>query len=192
MSLIRPQARDAIWRLREILAAAGVAASGVWLMALGGLFLIPLGALVVALAAGLALLGLRRLRFAQKGVAPGVVELDEGQISYFGPAFGGAVSVPELTELRLLTAGGRRMWRLKQSDGQVLLIPVEAVGAEKLFDAFAALPGMDTQVLVQALDAKPGLLNKRAEKPTIAAAQSLTSLPDSRVIWQRSARAVLT
>ena len=67
-------------------------------------------------------------------MAPGVVEVDEGQISYLGPAFGGSISVPELVELRLLTAGGRRMWRLKQADGQALLIPVEAVGADRLFD----------------------------------------------------------
>jgi hypothetical protein len=112
-----------------------------------------------------------------------VVEVDEGQISYLGPAFGGSISTPELVELRLLTAGGRRMWRLKQADGQALLIPVEAVGAERLFDAFSALPGLDTQALVEALDA-------RAASGT--GATQLARGPDSRVIWKRSARVVLT
>jgi hypothetical protein len=70
-----------------------------------------------------------------------VVDVDEGQISYMGPALGGFVSVPELVELRLVTLRGRRLWRLKQGDGQVLLIPVDAAGAEGLFDVFAACRG---------------------------------------------------
>lgn len=184
MSFIRPEARATLWRLREVLAAGGVALLGVWLALLGGVFLLGVGGLIVALAGGLALLGLRRLRFAQSGEAPGVVEVDEGQVSYLGPAFGGSVSVPELVELRLLTAGGRRMWRLKQADGQALLIPVEAVGAERLFDAFSALPGLDTQALVDALGARPGA----APSASVALARG----PDSRVIWKRSARVVLT
>tara|TARA_R110002096_G_scaffold47539_66_gene126964 strand:+ start:3965 stop:4543 length:579 start_codon:yes stop_codon:yes gene_type:complete len=192
MSFIRPEARATLWRLREIFVAAAVALAGLWLALLGGLFLLAVGGLVIALAAGVALLGLRRLRFAQIGVAPGVVEVDEGQISYLGPAFGGSISVPELVELRLLTAGGRRMWRLKQADGQALLIPVEAVGADRLFDAFSALPGLDTQDLVKAL--APNRAPNKA--PNHAAggngATTLTSRPDSRVIWQRSARVVLT
>lgn len=184
MIAIRPEARAAIWKLRELIAAGGVALVGAWLMALGGFLLLPIGIVLVVLAAGFGLLGLRRLRFAQKGSAPGVVDLDEGQISYFGPAFGGAVSVPELMELRLVTAGGRRLWRLKQNDGQALLIPVEAVGAEKLFDAFAALPGMDTQALVAALSSP----SHRSD----TTARSVAAAPDSRVIWQRTARVVLT
>ena len=47
---------------------------------------------------------------------------------------------------------GNRLWRLKQADGQALLIPVAAAGADRLFDAFATLPGMDTQALVAALE----------------------------------------
>jgi len=184
MSFIRPEARATLWRLREMLAAAAVALAGLWLILLGGLFLLLVGGLVIGLAGGLALLGLRRLRFAQEGMAPGVVEVDEGQISYLGPAFGGSISTPELVELRLLTAAGRRMWRLKQADGQALLIPVEAVGAERLFDAFSALPGLDTQALVEALDAR------NAASGT--AATQLARVPDSRVIWRRTARVVLT
>jgi hypothetical protein len=184
MSFIRPEARAALWRLREVIAAGGLAVSGLWLIALGGYLLIAIGGGMVVLSIALGLLGLRRLRFAQSGAAPGVVEVDEGQISYFGPAFGGAVSVPELTELRLITAGGRRLWRLRQKDGQALLIPVEALGAERLFDAFASLPGLDTQSLVEALSPKPA-----------APAQGVrlvSAAPDSVVIWQRKAHVVLT
>jgi hypothetical protein len=183
MTLIRPEAQAALWRLREVFAAIGLAALGLWLGALGGFVLVPLGVIVVVLAAGFGLLAWRRLRFAQGGDAPGVVELDEGQISYFGPDMGGAVALAELVELRLITAGGRRMWRLRQQDGQALLIPVSAVGAERLFDAFAALPDMDTGVLVAAVD--PVVAS--AEQGRVVAIGS-----DSRVIWRRPVRAVLT
>ena len=59
---------------------------------------------------------------------PGVVEVDEGQVGYLGPTFGGYVALPDLVELRLIAIRGQRLWRLKQADGQALLIPVAAAG----------------------------------------------------------------
>lgn len=183
MSLIRPEAQAALLRLREVFAACGLGLLGLWLAALGGYVLVPLGGVIMVLAAGLGLLAWRRLRFTQSGDAPGVVELDEGQISYFGPDAGGAVAVQDLVELRLITAGGRRMWRLRQQDGQTLLIPVSAMGAERLFDAFAALPEMDTGALVAAVDPVVG---------PVATNRALVSIADSRVIWRHPARVALT
>jgi len=90
--------------------------------------------------------------------------------------------------LRLVTAGGRRLWRLRQNDGQTLLIPVEAVGGEALFDAFSGLPGLDTQALVAALNGQVG----KSSAASVRAVPGLASQPDSRVIWRRAARAVLT
>lgn len=182
MSLIRPEARAQLWRLREVFAAGGLGAVGLWIMALGGLILVPVGGAIVALAAGFGVLAWRRLRFAQSGEAPGVVEFDEGQVSYFGPNSGGVIALRELVELRLLIVGGRRVWRLKQQDGQALLIPVSALGAERLFDAFAALPGMDTGALVAAVDAPT----------TVSSGRVVAIGGDSRVIWRHPARAVLT
>ena len=109
-----------------------------------------------------------------------MVEVDEGQIAYFGPQVGGAVGLPDLVEIRLITMRGRRLWRLKQSDGQAMLIPVEAAGAERLFDAFAALPGMDTAVLVAALN-PVGASDGRA----------LAVDAEMRLVWQRSGAGVV-
>ena len=75
------------------------------------------------------------------------------------------------------------MWRLRQHDGQALLIPVSAMGAERLFDAFAALPGMDTGVLVAAVDPVVGPASEN---------RAVVSIADSRVIWRHPTRAVLT
>lgn len=153
--MVRPELRAALRPWRETAAAGAVTAAGLWLMGMGGWLLVPLGAAVVGLGVGWGTLALRRMRFGQGVRAPGVVEVDEAQVGYLSADGGGFVSLAELTELRLTPLAGRRFWRLKQADGQALLIPVEAEGADRLFDAFAALPGMDSQALVAAL-AAPG------------------------------------
>lgn len=139
-------------RWREVIAAGAVAAAGLWLLSLGGYVLVPAGAALTALAAGWAMIALRRIRFLRGVGAPGLVEVDEGQVGYFGPTFGGFVALADLAELRLAEFHGARAWRLKTQDGQVLLIPVDAAGAERLYDAFAALPGIDMARVTAALD----------------------------------------
>lgn len=156
MGLIRDEVLAAAHRGRELIAAGIVALAGLWLMWLGGYLLFPVGAVILAICALWGVQTWRRLRFSQDQGAPGMVEVDEGQVGYLGPAFGGFVALPDLTELRILTLQGQRLWRLKQSDGQALLIPVSAAGADRLFDAFASLPGMDSQALVAAAGGKAG------------------------------------
>lgn len=175
--MIRAELRAALWRWREVIGAGVVAALGLWIAAQGGYLLVPVGLLVAALGAGLAVQGWRRLRFVQGGDSPGVVAVDEGQISYMGPQLGGFVSVPELEELRLITLRGRRLWRLRQVDGQVLLIPVDAAGAAGLFDVFATLPGMDMAALLSALEPQ----GEGGGRGLVAGEQMV-------VIWRRAGR----
>lgn len=172
---LRPEVAAVLQRGREVIAAAAVTCFGAWVAWLGGYLLLPLGLGIMILGLVLARLAWRRMRFAQAVGAPGLVELDEAQIGYLGPTEGGYLSLDELVELRLLGLQGQRMWRLKQSDGQALLIPVDAQGAERLFDAFAALPGMDTGALVAAVQAVPGAGN----------------VTEARVIWRRPSWAKL-
>lgn len=147
MSFLRPELDEALRQWREVIAAGLAAAGGLWLAAQGGYVLLPAGILVLIVAASWGLTALRRQRFRQPVVDPGVVDLDEGQIGYFGPTFGGFVATADLSEIRLIETMGRRQWRLKTRDGQVLLIPVAASGAEQLFDAFSVLPGIDMAAL---------------------------------------------
>jgi hypothetical protein len=156
MGLIRDEVLAAAHRGRELIAAGLVALAGLWLMWLGGYLLFPLGSVILVLCAVWVRQTWRRLRFSQDLSAPGVAEVDEGQVGYLGPTFGGFVALPDLLELRILTMQGQRLWRLKQSDGQALLIPVSAAGADRLFDAFASLPGMDSQALVAAAGGRAG------------------------------------
>ena len=96
-----------------------------------------------------------------------------GRSAILPPELGGFISLDELVEIRLLSMRGRRMWRLKQSDGQALLIPVDAEGAQKLFDVFTSLPGMDTAELVLALH------------PPAPQKANLTLAAETRVIWRK-------
>jgi hypothetical protein len=175
MTWLRPEVSAALRKGQEVIAAGVVILAGLWLVWLGGYVLVPIGLLVMGLGAILAHMAWRRMRFAQEIAAPGLVELDEAQVGYLGPGDGGYLSLEELVELRLMRLHGKRMWRLKQADGQALLIPVEAQGAERLFDAFASLPGMDTRALVAALDPTP----------------AVPGLAETRVIWRRAAPAKL-
>lgn len=152
MSFLRPEIAAGLARWREVIAAVAALAAGAWLAWLGGWLLVPLGGMVIVLALAWGTIALRRLRFLRGVAAPGMVEVDEGQIGYFGPSFGGFIALAELSELRLTVRHGARHWRLKTSAGEVLLVPVDAAGAEKLHDAFAALPGIDMARLAAALD----------------------------------------
>jgi len=179
MTMLRPEVTAALTRHREVIAGLILAALGLWVATRGGYLLPASGAALAVLGTGWAVNARRRLRFDQGPDGPGVVELDEGQVGYLGPAGGGYVSLVDLVELRLLALRGRRMWRLKQADGQALLIPVDAAGADRLFDAFASLPGMNTATLVAALQTAP----PQGGRVVSMGAHSL-------LIWARTGRGV--
>jgi hypothetical protein len=181
MSFIRPELLTTLHRWREVIAGATVALFGLWTATRGGYLLTPFGLALLALGLGWALTAWRRLRFQQEGEAPGIVRVTEAQVAYYGPSVGGFIGLPDLSELRLLTLRGRRIWKLKQGDGQLLHIPVEADGAEALFDAFASLPGMDTAALVTAL----GSDAPAADSRVIALAEV------DRLIWSRKGAGVV-
>jgi hypothetical protein len=123
----------------------------------GGALLIVVGALASGVALGLLVgaLGRQAVRAAAPG--PGIVAIDEGRIGYLGPRDGGYVDLPTLVEVALVerAGGAGRAWVLRSDDGTALEIPLGAVGAERLPDALAALPGFDLSRGVTAL-ARPG------------------------------------
>jgi hypothetical protein len=170
--MIRPEVLAALRRWREVMLAACLALLGLWLATRSGPIPLSAGLALMALAAAWALSGWRRMRFAQDIAAPGFVEVIEGEVRYFGPTFGGAVSLSDLTELRLMTLHGRRLWRLKQRDGQALLIPIDAAGAEALFDGFTTLPGLDMAAVLAALSPSPS-----SNGPGLVAASLPQTLP---------------
>lgn len=150
---IRPEARARIWQWREVLAGAALALAGLWLIMGPGQFLAIPGYALIAGGLALAAMGVQRARFRSKGGGAGAVQIVEGQVAYFGPLTGGSVALADLLQLTLEGEMFPAHWKLTQADTPPLLIPVNAVGADALFDAFARLPGLRTEQMLKELNA---------------------------------------
>lgn len=173
MTLIRPDAMNAIKRMRELLAALAMVLGGLFLFSLGGLFFKALGIGVIGGGAAVAYVGLHRMRFRILDDGPGFVRVDEGQVAYYGPDKGGFVAMSELQEVTLIfDQAGQRHWQLSQPRQHPVVIPINAHGAGALYDVFVSLPGARPGVFLTALDRKPG--------------------EGEIVLWRREARLALT
>lgn len=151
--MIRPEVLAGLKRWREVIAALALTGFGLWILSWGGLFYGILGGIGLAVGLSLALSAWRRLRFAQSGGGVGVVEVDEGEIRYFGPYVGGQIARPDLARIDLVSLGTSRAWRLVTADGQALAIPTDAQGVEALFDVIVALPDAQPEAFLAALGA---------------------------------------
>ena len=153
--MIRPEAAAWLQRWREV---------GIGLLILGlGLFgaynavgvLLYISFVLVLVGGGIVWVGARRARFPARGGGPGVVEVDERQITYFGPEGGAAVSIDALDRIDIATTDAGPyapdlFWHFRTEDGGILQVPGDAEGVGTLFDALAALPGVDYSAVTMA------------------------------------------
>ena len=150
--MIRPELRRHLTRWKEPLIAGAVSLVGVWLALRGGWFFGLLGALVMLVGLALLIGAWQRLPFRRQIAAPGVVEIDEGTVRYYGATIlGGEIALRDIIEIRLLRQRNRGFWRLRSLAGEALLIPIDAAGAAALAHAFTALPGLDMGTVSSAL-----------------------------------------
>ncbi|MEL7279838.1 MAG: hypothetical protein AAGK79_05735 [Pseudomonadota bacterium] len=149
MSFVRPEARAALWRWREALAAASVFVFGVWWAISGAALTRGLGVVVALAALAFFAAGVQRGRFRGPAGGVGVLRVDEGQIAYFGPLSGGIVALSELSQLAYDATGKPAHWVLRQIGQEDLCIPVDAEGADALFDVFTSLPGLRTEDILR-------------------------------------------
>jgi len=149
---IRPEIRAALMRFREALAGGAAVVLGLW-VGLGTFGITAWLGWALAMA-GLAAIaaGLQRARFRTGSGGPGVVQIDEGQIAYFGPLTGGLAALSEIRRLSLDRSATPAHWIISQPGREDLAIPVTAEGADALFDAFTALPGLGTRTMLAALE----------------------------------------
>ncbi|QUJ75605.1 hypothetical protein KDD17_11635 [Sulfitobacter albidus] len=147
----RPEAKAALWRWREVLVAGTLVLLGLWwLLGPGGLLMLPGAALLIA-GIALGVVGVQRGRFRGTGDGAGAVQVDEGQVAYFGPLTGGVVALRDLERLSLDRRGSPAHWRLDAAGQSPVMIPVNAAGADALFDAFATLPALRTERMLTEL-----------------------------------------
>lgn len=153
---LRPAARDALWRWREVIGAAAVIMLGLWWSTT---FFSPvrwIGWAIVGLGAVWAMGAFQRIRFAQDGEGPGVVKIVERRLAYFGPLTGGVIEMDDAAKLELEpNAYPAAHWIITSLSGDTVEIPVNAEGADALFDLFASLPGIETQKMLATLNHTP-------------------------------------
>lgn len=143
MNFIRPEVHAAILRWREALVGAGILVLGLyWVLGVTPGLLTWIGYLALFLGTALVLAGLQRGRARVGGGGPGVVQVVERRIGYFGPLNGGLVDLDAITSLSLDPSEHPRHWVITHEGGPALHIPVNAEGADALFDTFASLPGL--------------------------------------------------
>lgn len=154
MSFMRAEARAVLWRWRDVLVGLVVVLLGLWgvLTGLGVLYL--LGWVMILVGIGLTVTGWQRARFRAGAGGAGVVQVDEGELRYFGPMSGGMVALSDMVRLELDGRGAGAAWRLHQPGQEVLQIPVDAENAEALFDVFASLPGVRTEKMLAEMRAE--------------------------------------
>ncbi|MGR3344457.1 MAG: hypothetical protein ACU0DI_14755, partial [Paracoccaceae bacterium] len=101
MSFVRQELRYAIWRYRDALIGIAVSLLGVyWAINAFG-FISILGMSVAVVGALLALAGIQRGRFRSRLGGAGVVQVDEGEVTYFGPFYGGSVVIENIVKVEL-------------------------------------------------------------------------------------------
>ena len=152
----RPEAKAVLWRWREVLVGVGLALFGLWWIIGPGLLLALPGWAFVLGGIALCLVGAQRGRFRGAGDGLGAVQVDEGQIAYFGPLTGGVVALAALERLSLDRTASPAHWRLDAPEQAPVMIPVNAAGADALFDAFSKLPGLRTERMLSELRAQRG------------------------------------
>jgi hypothetical protein len=135
--MIRAEAKARLFQWREAL--IGLCVFGIGLYWLSGYGILPwIGGVGAAAGGTLIYTGIQRAQFRGGKGGPGLVSVDESEISYFGPFNGGTMSVREVSMLSLDPRSPPPVWVLSQAGQQDLDIPVNAEGTDQLFDAFAA------------------------------------------------------
>jgi uncharacterized membrane protein YhhN len=150
--MIRSELRQWLSDHSELLVFTGVFLSGLYVALLGGWFLAFVGGCIMLVGGVLAINAFRRSSFRRPVSAPGVVEVVEGAIRYYGATeSGGEIALRDLSEIRLMRVQGQAHWRLRSISAEALLVPADALGASALADAFTALPGLDMGMVSAAL-----------------------------------------
>jgi hypothetical protein len=143
VSFIRTEAQNSLRQYRGFILAGLIGMVGAYVLMttfgtarLAGIFILVVAGLVGQDA-------YRRFSFPSGSGGPGVVEVDERQVSYLSSGGGASISLDSLDRVELHRNGrGRITWVFFGTD-EMLSVPGDAEGTDKLFDALVALPGVN-------------------------------------------------
>ena len=153
---MRPEVRALMWRWREVIVALVVVALMAWWASASYGVVRWVALALTAISVVFAFAAVQRARFGRHGGGVGAVEYDEGVVSYFTPMTGGQIEIAAMTSVILLPAErGPAHWQLDAPGQAPLLIPLDAFGAEKLFDVFVTLEGIETEKMLRQIKAEP-------------------------------------
>lgn len=155
MGFIRAEAQQTLMRFREALIGGAFAILGLLLTLNGRGLAVWVGVIICIGASALIFAGIQRARFRNEAGGAGVVKVVEGAVSYFGPFTGGIVSIREIQRLTLDPRHRPAHWVMEQLGQDPLLIPVDAEGADALFDAFEGLEGINTERMLRFMRQPP-------------------------------------
>lgn len=156
MSFIRPEVWNGIWRWREALFGVFLACCGMfWAVGQQGT-LAAIGTSIAIVGALIIFAGIQRTRFRVGTGGPGIVQVHERLVTYYGPFDGGSVSIDALESVQLDPTVKPAEWILHEVGGQPLSIPTSAENAEILFDVFSTLDGIKTENMLAKLRSQPG------------------------------------
>ncbi|MDA7426410.1 hypothetical protein [Thalassococcus lentus] len=154
--MIRPEAQAQLARWREAIIGAGLILLGAyWAFFTGGGLLHWIGYGLIGIGGILVVAGFQRARFRSGQAGPGMVQVVEGRITYFGPLTGGVADIKSLSALTLDPTAEPPHWLLQQPGQPALAIPLGAAGGDALFDAFASLPGIRTEYMLRQMSQLP-------------------------------------
>lgn len=155
MSFIRPEVREGLWRWREALAGLAAILVGIALVSGTYGYLPMIGGVLVFI--GFLVMGAGAVRASVKprSGGAGLIELDEGRLTFLNPERGAIVDLPAVIRIEIITTSAGPVeddlfWVFYEAGGQVARIPASAVGSERLFDALAGFPGADYRKVIAA------------------------------------------
>ena len=157
MSFIRPELQAKIIRWQEPLIHIGIILVELWILARAisqfNFALQVLCAVLLSISMGLLIVSIRKLRLRGVGSVQGHVEVDERRITYYTAGEGWSVSINDLRIVNLtspMSPEGDLIWTFEDIFGTTLKVPSSAQDVDGVFDALAALGGVNYEAITQA------------------------------------------
>ncbi|WP_460275035.1 hypothetical protein [Celeribacter sp. ULVN23_4] len=153
---MRPEIKALLYRWREVIVGLVIVALfASWALSSYGVMR-WIALTVTGIAVIFAIAAVQRARFAQGGGGFGAVEVDEGVVSFFSPLSGGQVEIEAITSVTLIPGNkGHAHWQIDAFGQPSLTIPLNAHGAEALFDVFVGLEGLETEKMLREIKSHP-------------------------------------